>query len=36
MRVAEDEIQFSSYLLTIGNGTAEVHAEVGEDMIQIP
>ena len=36
MRVAEDEIQFSSYLITIGNGTAEVHAEVGEDMIQIP
>ena len=36
MRVVHDEIAFSSYLLTLGNGTAEVHPEVGEDMIQIP
>ena len=36
MRVAQDEITFSSYLLTIGNGTVETYPDVGEDMIQIP
>ena len=36
MRVHHDEVDFSSYLLTIGDGTAQVHPHVGEDMIQIP
>ena len=36
MRVAEDEIDFSSYVLTIGDGTVPVHPEEGPDMIQIP
>ena len=36
MRVAEDEIDFSSYLLTIGDGKAQVHPDRGHDMIQIP
>ena len=27
---------FANYLLTLGNGTATVHPEVGEDMIQLP
>ena len=36
MRVANDEIDFSSYLHTIGEGTTEVHPEMGQDMIQIP
>ena len=35
MRVDPDEVEFSSYLLTIGDGTAKVHPEVGQDMIQI-
>ena len=36
MRVVQDEVDFSSYLLSIGNGTAQVHMEIGDDMIQIP
>ena len=36
MQVDMDEVAFSDYLLTLGNGTAQVHNEVGEDMIQIP
>ena len=36
MRVAADEVDFAAYLLAIGNGTAEVHTDVGEDIIQIP
>ena len=35
MRVVKDEIDFSSYLLTIGDGTAQVRPEIGQDMIQI-
>ena len=34
MRVYAEEIDFANYLLTLGNGTATVHPEVGEDMIQ--
>ena len=36
MRVAADEIDFSSYLLKIGDGTTKVDPKVGQDMIQIP
>ena len=36
MGVASDEIDFSAYLLTIGDGTAEQHPEIGEDMIEVP
>ena len=36
MRVDHDEIDFSSYLLTIGDGAAQVHPHIGQDMIQIP
>ena len=36
MRVAADEIDFAAYLLEIGNGTVQLHSEVGEDIIQIP
>ena len=36
MRVAEDEIDLSSYVLTIGDWTAQIHKEVGPDVIQIP
>ena len=36
MRVAVDEVNFSADLLEIGNGTAEVYSEVGEDVIQVP
>ena len=35
-RVVQEEIAFASYLLRLGNGTAEVHQAAGEDMIQIP
>ena len=35
MRVAKDEVDFSRYLLTIGDGTAKVHPQIGQDMIQI-
>ena len=35
MRVVTDEVDFAKYLLTLGNGTAPVHPEVGDDMIQI-
>ena len=35
MRVAEDEIDFSSHVLTIGDGTVPVHPEEGPDRIQI-
>ena len=34
--VVQDEINFSRYLLNIGNGTAKTYPEVGEDVIQIP
>ena len=30
------ESDFSSYLLKIGNGEADVYPEIGQDMIQIP
>ena len=36
MRVVADEAAFSSYLLTIGNGTAPVYPEIGEEEIKIP
>ena len=36
MRVAKDEVDFSSYLLTIGDGTTQTHPEIGQDIIQIP
>ena len=36
MCVIPDEIDFAKYLLTLGNGTATVHPDIGEDMIQIP
>ena len=36
MRVTQDEVDFSSYLLTVGDGTAQVHPQIGQDMIQIP
>ena len=36
MRVYAEEIDFANYLLTLGNGTATVHPEAGEDMIQLP
>ena len=36
MHVVTDEVDFAKYLLTLGNGTAPVHPEVGDDMIQIP
>ena len=36
MRVIEDELDFLSYILTIGDGTAQIHKEVGPDIIQIP
>ena len=35
MRVAKDEVDFSAYLLRIGDGTAKVHSQIGQDMIQI-
>ena len=35
MRVAKDEVDFSAYLLRIGDGTAKVHSKIGQDMIQI-
>ena len=35
MHVVTDEVDFAKYLLTLGNGTAPVHPEVGDDMIQI-
>ena len=36
MRVDKDEVDFSSYLLTIGNGMAQKYPEIGEDAVQIP
>ena len=36
MHVAMDEIDFSAYVLTVGDGTAEQHPEIGEDMIKVP
>ena len=36
MRVATDEIDFSSYLLRLGDGTEQVYSHIGQDMIQIP
>ena len=35
MRVVNDEVDFAAYLLDIGNGTVNVHSEVGEDIIQL-
>ena len=36
MRVYGEEVSFSSYLLAIGDGSENVHTDVGEDIIQIP
>ena len=36
MRLDPEEIEFASYLLSLGNGTAKVHPEIGQDVIQIP
>ena len=36
IRVHTSEIKFSAYLLTIGDGIAEVYPDIGEEMIQIP
>ena len=36
MRVDPQEVEFSKYLLTIGEETAEVFPAIGEDIIQIP
>ena len=35
MRLGEDESKFAEYLLSIGNGTAPVNTEKGQDMIQM-
>ena len=36
IRVEQDEVDFSSYLLKIGNGEADIYPEIGQDIIQIP
>ena len=36
MRVDPEEVEFSNYLLTIGEGTAEVFPDVGDDVIKVP
>ena len=36
MWLEKEEVNFAAFLLTIGDGTAKVHADRGEDMIQIP
>ena len=36
MQLVEDEINFAKYLLTVGNGTAQVYPEIGDDVVQIP
>ena len=36
MRVHEDEVALSSYLLGAGNGDEKVYADIGEHMIQVP
>ena len=36
MRVVQDEGEFSSYLLSVGDGTTQTYPNVGEDVIQIP
>ena len=36
MRVYDEEVAFSSYLLTVGDGNEKLHTDIAEDMIQIP
>ena len=36
MRLRSKEVDFSSFLLTIGDETAQIYHDEGEDMIQIP
>ena len=36
MRVYGEEVSFSSYLLANGEGSENVHTNVGEDIIQTP
>ena len=33
MHVRPDEIDFSHYLLTLGNGTVPIYSDKGEDMV---
>ena len=36
MRVVAGEIEFSAYLLNIGNGMMQVYPEVSDDVIRLP
>ena len=36
MRTDPEEVQFSDYILKIGNGEEDIHTEFGENAIQIP
>ena len=36
MRVDPSEGEFSKYLLSIGEGTAEVFPDIGDQVIQVP
>ena len=36
MCITQEEKDFSTYELSIGNGTAKTYPEIGEDVIQIP
>ena len=36
MRVHPEEVEFSNYLLMIGEGTAQIFPDVGDDMIKVP
>ena len=36
MRIHEVEVTFSSYLLGVDDGDEKIHANIGEDMIQVP
>ena len=36
MRVDPGKVEFSKYLLNIGEGTAEVFPDIGDQVIQVP
>ena len=36
MRTDPEEVEFSEYILKIGNGEEELHTDIGENTIQIP
>ena len=36
MRTDPEEVQFSDYILKIGNGEEDIHTEFGENTLQIP